>query len=179
MNLIEKTLGKEYKYKGRIINLRVDDIELPDKQKATREVIEHNGGVSVVAVTENNEILLVKQYRYPYSEVITEIPAGKLNKGEDLLECAKRELAEETGATAKEWEFLGEVYPTPAYCEEILYIYMAQDLSFGEQNLDEDEFLEVMRLPISEAKRKALSGEFKDAKTIVGILRACDRLNQF
>ena len=179
MDLIEKTLKKEYKYKGRIINLRVYDIELTNGQKASREVIEHNGGVSVVAITENNEILLVKQYRYPYSEVITEIPAGKLNKGEDLLECAKRELKEETGAQASKWSFLGEVYPTPAYCEEILYIYLAQDLSFGEQNLDEDEFLEVIKLPISEAKKLALSGEFKDAKTLVGILRACDRLNQF
>ncbi len=176
MNLEEKTLSKEYKYNGRIINLRVDKVELINSRTSTREVVEHNGGVSVVAITDDNEILLVNQYRYPYSEVVTEIPAGKREKGEDTLECAKRELKEETGATAKKWSYLGEVYPTPAYCEEILYIYLAQDLSFGEQNLDENEFLEVIKMPIEQAKKLSLSGELKDSKTLVGILRACDRL---
>ena len=107
MNLTETPLSQEYKYKGRIINLRVDEARLPNGAKATREVIEHPGGVCVAALTDEGELLFVRQFRYPYQEVIPEIPAGKLTPGEDPLECGKRELQEETGAAAAQYEFLG------------------------------------------------------------------------
>ena len=113
MNLEEKQLSYDYKFKGRIINLRVDEALLPNGSTATREVVEHNGGICVVPITENGEVLMVEQYRYPYSEVVLEIPAGKRDGNEEPLEGGKRELREETGAVAENYTFLGELYPTP------------------------------------------------------------------
>lgn len=171
MDFTEKTLLKDYKYKGRIINMRVDEILLPDGKNATREVIEHNGGVCVVPLTDENEIIMVRQYRYPYSEVLLEIPAGKRDGDEEPLICGKRELLEETGATAKEYKFLGELYPTPGYCGEIIYMYAAKGLEFGTQQPDEDEFLETERIPLSTLVDMILSGKIKDSKTQTAILK--------
>ena len=172
MNLEEKQLTKEYMYEGRIIKLRRDTALLPNGNTATREVVEHNGGVCVAALTDNNELLMVKQYRYPYSEVILEIPAGKRDsRDEDPLECGKRELKEETGATAKNFIFLGQLYPTPGYCEEIIWLYAATGLSFGETNPDEDEFLDVEKIPLDAVVQKIMSGEIKDAKTQTAVLK--------
>lgn len=171
MNFIEKTLSKDYKYKGRIINMRVDEILLPDGKNGTREVIEHNGGVCVVPLTDENEIIMVRQYRYPYSEVLLEIPAGKRDGNEKPLICGKRELMEETGATAKEYKFLGELYPTPGYCGEIIYMYAAKGLEFGDKKPDEDEFLETERISLSTLVDMILSGEIKDSKTQTAILK--------
>lgn len=171
MNLTETPLSQEYKYKGRIINLRVDEARLPNGAKATREVIEHPGGVCVAALTDEGELLFVRQFRYPYQEVIPEIPAGKLSPGEDPLECGKRELKEETGAAAAQYEFLGKLYPSPGYCGEIIYMYMATGLTYGEMNPDEDEFLEVERIPLEKAAAMVLDGTITDAKTQAAVLK--------
>lgn len=171
MNLIEKPLAQTYPYRGKIINLRVDQAELPNGRTATREVIEHPGGVCIAALTEHNELLFVRQFRYPYQEVIPEIPAGKLSPGEDPLECGKRELKEETGATAANYTFLGKLYPSPGYCGEIIYMYMATGLTYGEMHPDEDEFLEVEKIPLEEAVRQILDGTITDAKTQAAVLK--------
>jgi len=172
MNLKEKQLTKEYIYKGKIINLRRDTALLPNGEKALREVVEHPGGVCVAAITDNKEILFVKQFRYPYFEEILEIPAGKRDSfDEDPLECGKRELKEETGATAENFTFLGKLYPTPGYIDEVIYMYAATGLSFGEQKLDEDEFLSVYKIPLERAVNMVLSGELVDAKTQTAILK--------
>ena len=172
MNLEEKQLKAEYLYKGRIINVRRDEAELPNGMTALREVIEHPGGVCVAALTDENEVLMVSQYRYPYSEVIMEIPAGKRDsKDENPLECGIRELKEETGAVAEKFIFLGELYPTPGYCGEIIWLYAATGLNFGEQNPDEDEFLTVQKIPLEKAVDMIMSGEIKDAKTQTAVLK--------
>ena len=172
MNLEEKQLKAEYIYNGRIINLRRDEALLPNGNTALREVIEHPGGVCVAALTDDNEVLMVKQYRYPYSEVVLEIPAGKRDsKTEDPLQCGIRELKEETGAVAENFVFLGELYPTPGYCGEIIWLFAATGLTFGEQEPDEDEFLSVEKIPLEKAVEMIMSGEIKDAKTQAAVLK--------
>ncbi len=172
MNLEERQLSSNYLFKGRIINLRQDTALLPNGNTATREVVEHPGGVCVAALTENDELLFVRQWRYPYGEETLEIPAGKRDRlDEDPLECGKRELQEETGATAKEYIDLHPLYPTPGYINEVIYCYLATGLTFGEQNPDEDEFLDVLRIPLEKAVEMVLSGEIKDAKTQIAVLK--------
>lgn len=172
MYLTEKPIKQDYIYKGKIVNLRVDDALLPDGTTAKREIVEHPGGVCVAALTENNELLFVEQFRYPYFEVTLELPAGKLEFGEDPFEAGKRELKEETGATAGDYEDLGKLYPTPGYCGEIIHMYMATELDFGEQQLDEDEFLEVKKIPLKTAFKMVMNNEIRDSKTQVGIVKA-------
>ncbi len=171
MNLEEKQLSAEYKFKGRIINLRVDEALLPNGATASREIVEHNGGICIVPLTENNEVLMVEQFRYPYSEVVLEIPAGKRDGNEEPLEGGKRELKEETGAIAESYTFLGELYPSPGYCGEIIYMYLARGLSYGETDPDEDEFLNLKRIPLETAVEMIMKGEIKDAKTQAAILK--------
>ena len=172
MNLSEKQLKAEYIYKGKIINLRKDTALLPNGNEALREVVEHPGGVCVVALTENNEVLMVRQFRYPYSEIVLEIPAGKRDsQTEAPIECGKRELKEETGATAEKIIPLGELYPTPGYCGEIIWLFAAKGLTFGDTDPDEDEFLEVERIPLETAVNMILSGKIKDAKTQAAVLK--------
>ncbi len=172
MNFEEKQLNFDYKFKGRIINLRQDTALLPDGNTATREVVEHPGGVCVAALTDQDELLFVKQWRYPYGETTLEIPAGKRDKsGEDPLECGKRELKEETGATAENYIDLCPLYPSPGYVNEIIWCYLATGLTFGEQNTDEDEFLDVLRIPLEKAVEMVLAGEIKDAKTQIAVLK--------
>ena len=172
MNLEEKQLSAEYIYKGRIIKLRRDEALLPNGKTASREIIEHNGGVCVAALTDNDEILMVRQFRYPYGEVVLEIPAGKRDsKDENPLECGKRELREETGATAQKFIDLGQLYPTPGYCGEIIWLYGATGLTFGETDFDDDEFLTVEKIPLEECVQMILSGEIKDAKTQTAVLK--------
>ncbi len=171
MKLAEKTLKKDYVYKGRVINLRVDEALLPNGKTAKREIIEHNGGVCVAAVTDNDEILMVKQFRYPYGEVIYEIPAGKRDGDEDPLTCGKRELREETGAVAETYVSLGQLYPTPGYCGEIIWLFAAKGLTFGELDPDEDEFVEAEKIPFKKAVDMIMSGEIRDAKTQTAILK--------
>ena len=178
LKLFEKTLSEDLKFKGRIITVHVDDVELEDGSLSKREVVDHGGGVSVVVLTENNEILLVRQFRYPYKEVISEIPAGKLEKGENPLEAGIRELEEECGVIAEKVFSLGTVYPTVAYCSEIIYLYAATGLTFGEQDLDEDEFLNVEKMPLEDAVKKVLSGEITDGKTQALLLKTFMHLKE-
>ncbi len=172
MNLQEKQLDFNYIFKGRIISLRQDSALLPNGNTATREVVEHPGGVCIAALDRNDELLFVKQWRYPYMEETLEIPAGKRDRqDEDPLECGKRELQEETGARAKNFIDLCPLYPSPGYVNEVIYCYLATDLSFGEQNPDQDEFLDVLRIPLQNAVEMVLSGEIKDAKTQIAVLK--------
>lgn len=171
MNLIEKPLSQDYKYKGKIVNMRVDEALLPNGHTAAREVVEHPGGVCVAALTDCDELLFVRQFRYPYQEVVRELPAGKLEPGEDPLLAGQRELREETGATAARFTSLGTLYPSPGYCGEIIHLFFAEGLTFGETAPDEDEFLEAERVPLAEAVRAVLAGELPDAKTQVAVLK--------
>ena len=171
MNLNEKKLTTNYIYKGKIINMRVDDALLPNGNTAKREIVEHNGGVCIVPLTDNNEVLTVKQFRYPYMEVVTEIPAGKREGNEEPLKCGIRELKEETGCTAEKFVFLGELYPSPGYCGEIIYMYAAKGLNYGDTNFDDDEFLTIEKTPIDDLISDILEGKLKDAKTQTAILK--------
>lgn len=171
MELFEKTLTQKYVYKGKIINTRVDTAELPDGKTCTREVIEHNGGVTVAALTDEGELLFVRQFRYPYSLVVLELPAGKLDKGEDPLEAGRRELREETGAQAEKFIDLGIFYPSPGYCGEIIHLFAATGLKFGDMCLDEDEYLTVDRIPLEAAAEMVLRGEVPDGKTQAAVLK--------
>jgi len=172
MKLFEKTLQSETKFEGRIITVKLDDVELENGTQAKREVVCHNGGVCVAALTAQDEILLVRQFRYPYKEVLLELPAGKLEKGEDPFEAAKREQLEETGTMGREYISLGNLYPTPGYCGEIIRMWACRVTENREQHLDDDEFLEVERIPLKKAVEMVLNNEIPDSKTQVGILKA-------
>ncbi|MDE7218395.1 MAG: NUDIX hydrolase [Oscillospiraceae bacterium] len=171
MDLTEKTLSSEKIFDGRILHVRRDTVELPDGGTGFREVVDHPGGVCVLALDDENRALLVSQYRYPYEKVLREIPAGKLEYGEDPTQAAIRELKEETGASSGDFRPLGELYPSPGYCGEIIRMYLARDLTFGEAHPDEDEFLNLERVPFDELVEQVLSGEIKDAKTIAAVLK--------
>jgi len=171
MNMKEQTVSKNYVYKGRIIKVRNDDALLPNGKPCKREVVEHNGGASVLAVDTENFCYLVRQFRYPYGEELLEIPAGKLELGENPKACAIRELAEEAGLSAKDIKPLCQIYPTPGYSSEIIYIYLATEFIPCDTNPDEDEFLNLVKMPLSRAKSMALDGTIKDAKTIIALLK--------
>lgn len=172
-NLVEEQLSSEAEYDGNLLHIRRDTVRLPNGKTATREYNIHNGAVCVIPLLPGGEVLLERQYRYPLREVITEIPAGKLDAAdEDPLEAAKRELREETGAVAAQWHALGLFYPVGAYSTERIHMYLAAGLSFGERELDEDEFLNVFRMPLSELVEQVLDGRIPDAKTQAAALRA-------
>ncbi|NLT58278.1 MAG: NUDIX hydrolase [Clostridiales bacterium] len=158
-------------YDGRIIQVHCDQVELPGGNLARREVVEHLGGVGVVALDEQDRVLLVRQYRYPFSRELIEIPAGSLTRGEDPADCGRRELLEETGATAGRFTPLGSFLPSPAVSSQVLYLYLAEQLTFGPMHLDDDEFLTVGRMPFRTLVQRILAGEIEDAKTIIGILK--------
>jgi ADP-ribose pyrophosphatase len=166
-HLREKTIDTQTIFEGKVITLTVQTVELPNGKQATREVVLHPGAVTVLAITDEDKILLVRQYRKPTEAVLLEIPAGKLEKGEDPLESAKRELEEETGYTAREWKHLSTFYTSPGFANEIMHAYVATGLTKTVQNLDEDEFLDVLELTAEEAEAKIASGEIADAKTLV------------
>lgn len=176
MKLSEKTLSSETVYDGRIIRVRRDIIELPDGKTAVREVVDHNGGAGVAALDDDGALLLVRQLRYPLGEETLEVPAGKLEKGEDPACAIVRELREETGCTADRIEYLGVNYPTPGYCAEKLYLYLATGLHAGAQQLDEDEYLNVERVPFAEVVRRIYANEIRDSKTVAAVLLAQKRL---
>ncbi len=171
MKLTEKQLEKNFVFEGKIIKVRKDIVLMPNGQTASREVVDHNGGVCIAPLTSDNELIFVKQFRYPYMEEILELPAGKRDGNEDPLACGIRELKEETGAVASDIAFMGELYPTPGYCGEIIWLYLATGLEFGEQTPDEDEFLEVYKIPLEKAVEMVMSGEIKDAKTQTLVLK--------
>ncbi len=171
MNLEEKTLSETYHFKGRIINLRVDDVELSDGSKSIREIIEHPGGVCVAALTTDGRLPFVRQFRYPYKEIVTELPAGKLEKGEDPLDAVRRELAEEVGAEGKNWRGMGKLYPSPGYCGEIIHLYACDIDIEGDSHPDEGEFLEVEYISLEDAVKMVLSNQLPDSKTQTLILK--------
>ena len=172
MDLSEKMVSSQTIFDGKIIKVTLDQAQLPDGTLAAREVVYHPGGVAVLALDEDKTVYLVRQYRYPFQEVVAELPAGKLERGEDPCEAAIRELREETGAVAGTFESLGELYPSPGYCGEIIRMYLARDLTFGGTDLDEDEFLNLERVPFETLVQQVLSGEVRDAKTIAAVLKA-------
>ncbi len=169
--LLEKTLSQTYHFKGKVINLRVDDVELSDGSTSFREIIEHPGGVCVAALTPDGRLPFVRQFRYPYMEIVTELPAGKLEKGEDPLEAVKRELAEEVGAHGTNWRSMGNLYPSPGYCGEIIRLFACDIDVSGESHPDEGEFLEVEYIPLHEAVKMVLAGRLPDAKTQTLVLK--------
>lgn len=178
MKLTEKTIQQEYKYRGKIINLRVDKIELENGRPSTREVVEHPGGVTVAALTEKNEMLFVRQYRYPYAEVVLEAPAGKLEPGEDPFEAVKREQKEETGTTGRNYLDLGKLYPSPGYCGEVIHLYACRVETYGDLHLDEGEFLEVEKIPLEQAVQMVMENQVRDAKTQVLVLKAAQLVKE-
>lgn len=170
MNLSEKILDSEYLYNGKILNLRKDRVTLPNGKEAFREIVELTGASAVLPITKDDEIIFVRQYRCPFSEILLEIPAGKIDEGETPYECAARELKEETGAVAKNITELAVTYPSPGCLKEKIHLFVATDLEFAELNLDEDEFLEVLKIPFNKALEMIKSGEIVDGKTINSIL---------
>lgn len=177
MDMTEKMLESREVYRGRILRVREDKVLLPNGKTGTREVVEHPGGVGILAL-DGDEVLLVKQFRYAFSRVLTEIPAGKREKGEEPFVTAQRELKEEIGAEAAEWTELGALIASPGCYGETLYLYLACDLTFGETHPDEDEFLEVVRVPFDEAAAMCMDGRLTDAKTVAAILKARFLLNR-
>ncbi len=171
MHLEEKQLTSELKYDGRIVKLYADTALLENGDTTLREVIRHPGGVCVVALTEENDVLFVRQFRYPHGKVLLEIPAGKLEYGENHRACGLRELKEETGCTCDSFEYLGNLLPTPAYDTEVIHMYIARGLHSGEQHLDDNEFLEVEKIPLDKAVEMIMNNEISDAKTQVAILK--------
>ncbi len=176
MHLEEKTISVEQIYNGKIIDVTRERVLLENKSEAYREVVHHSGGVCILPINDKGEVLFVRQFRYPFKEVLLEIPAGKRENGEDPKECGLRELKEEIGAEAENITYLGKLYPTVAYDTEVIYMYMAQDLSFGEQKLDEDEFLDIVKIPLDKAYKMVLNDEIPDAKTQIAILKAREML---
>ena len=170
MNLSEKILESEYLYNGKILNLRKDRVTLPNGKTATREIVELTGAAAIMPITEDNEIIFVRQYRCPFSEILLEIPAGKIDEGESPDICAERELREETGAVAKNIEKLGVIYPSPGCLKEKLHLFVATGLEFTNLSLDSDEFLEVLKIPYKKALQMVTGGEIVDGKTVAAIL---------
>ncbi|HIZ55284.1 MAG TPA: NUDIX hydrolase [Firmicutes bacterium] len=178
MQHFEKKISSEQFYKGRIISMYRDQVELENGKHTYREYVTHPGGVCIAALTEDQCIYMVRQFRYPYGEMVLELPAGKREPGEDPLVCGKRELTEETGMQAAEYISLGELYPSPGYTDEVIYMYLAVKLEQAVQRLDEDEFLDVEKIPLDQAVQMILRGEIKDAKTQAAILKVKYLLEQ-
>ena len=177
MKFTEKTLNSQMVYDGRIVKVYKDDVELADGHKSFREVVRHSGGVVIIAFKDKNTILLVKQYRYPIAKTVLELPAGKLEKGEDPKEAGIREFSEECGAEAEIFESLGEIYPSPGYCGEIIRLFYAKGITYGKQHLDDDEFLDVIKMPINEVITKIMTNEIKDSKTIAAVFKLKELMN--
>ncbi len=168
---VEKTLSSQKIYNGRILSLRVDRVLLENGHETVREVIDHQGAAGVVAFDEEGKLLMVRQYRYPIGQELLELPAGKIDPGESPLQCAARELQEETGYRAEKLTELGRVYPAAAYDVELVHLFYAQGLTPVQQKLDEDEFLSVEHVDFDEAVRLVLADEILDSKTQIGILK--------
>ena len=166
----EKELERREVYRGRIFTLTSHRVGLENGGESRRDIVNHHGGACVAALDEEGRVLLVRQYRFGVKEELLELPAGKLEEGEDPAATAARELEEETGYTADSLTKLTELLPTPAYCTERIYLYQAHGLTKGEQRLDRDEFLDVVALPLAEALEMVLAGNVPDAKTQAGIL---------
>ena len=172
MELYEKKLTSKQIFDGKVVKLFVDTVELPDGSEAIREIVRHPGAVCVIPVTKDMDVVTVKQYRYAFEQIMLEIPAGKLEPGENPLEAVKRELEEESGVVAGKIEYLGEIFTTVAIFDEKIHLYLATELEFKNAHPDEDEFLEVETIPLSELYNMVMDGDIKDAKTQIAILKA-------
>ncbi len=170
MEFEEKTINSQIVFSGKVVKVFKDDIELSDGKKAFREVVKHSGGVVILAI-KDEKIILVKQFRYPMKEVLLELPAGKLECGEDPFEAAKRELEEETGYCAEKWTDLGFVYTSPGYSDEKLYLYKAENLKYTCCHPDEGEIIQAFEYPVKEVIKMVNNGEINDAKTLCLLLR--------
>ncbi len=173
MNLEETLIKSEEIYSGRVVRVTIDTVRLPNGKESTREIVHHNGACAILPITNEGKIVLVKQYRCSLSKVLYEIPAGKLEKGEDPKECAFRELEEETGYKAKNMEEYLMIYPAAGYSGEALYIYKATDFIKTQLNLDEDEFVEVVEMDVKKLKDMVMNNEINDSKTVSAVLKYC------
>jgi len=176
MGFFEKQIEIKTIYEGLIVNIRRDTAEIQGGKHVPREVVEHPGGVAIVPVTRDKKVLMVRQFRYPMQEELLEIPAGKLDEGEDPFVCAVRELSEETGYTAGKYVDFGAIYPSAGFCRETLYLYLALDLRPGEMHLDENELLSVEHVDIDELVDMIMADKLRDAKTIIGVMKAREYL---
>lgn len=174
----EMTKAQEIVFRGKLLTVRVDQVEQENGRKTTREVVEHPGGVGILPLNDRDEAVLVRQFRYPYGEELLEIPAGKLEPGEDPLACGLRELREETGFTAETVDSLGVIYPTPGYLDEVLHLYVARGLTPGETCPDEGEFLSIETMPFETLYQHVLDGTVRDAKTVVATLKVAARRSE-
>ncbi len=172
MSKQEKTLKTERIYEGKVVNLRVDTVELPDKKYSKREIVEHSGAVGVIGINDDGRVVLVKQYRKAVDEFLLEIPAGKIEPKEDPKECAIREFKEETGYSASNFHPLVQCFTSPGFSDEKIYLYMAEDLVKGTALPDEDEYIETVEIPFENALEMITKGEIQDSKTIIAILMA-------
>lgn len=171
-NLTEKRLSSELIYDGCVVHLYRDEIELPDGGRGVREIVRHVGAVAVLPLTKNGDVICVRQYRYPFAEVLLEIPAGKLDSpDEDVIEAARRELREETGAVGGELIPLGTLYPSVAIFDEKIHMFAAVGFDMGDTDRDEDEFMEVERVPLTRLVDMVMAGEIRDAKTQTAVLK--------
>ena len=171
MELWEKTVESQTLFTGHIITVKLDKAELPNGQLAGREVVEHPGGVAILPLFEDGIVSVVRQFRYPFQAVVTELPAGKLERGEEHRPAALRELEEEVGVTCGKLTYLGCLYLSPGFSSEVLHMYLAQELTQGTCHPDEDEFLEVERIPFSQLAEQVMKGEIVDAKTVALVLK--------
>lgn len=173
MDLTERMVESKTIFEGKIVRLTLDQAELPNGSLAAREVVYHPGGVAVLALDEDNQVTLVWQYRYPIQKLLLELPAGKLDHGaeEDRLLGAQRELSEETGLEASEWTYLGYLLASPGFCDEALHMYLARGLTASAQHPDEDEFLDVVKMPFQQLVEQVMDGTITDAKTVATTLK--------
>ena len=171
MDMTERMVEHTRPYEGVIVKVDLDKAQLPNGRVAAREVVVHPGGVAALPLNEDGTVTVVRQYRYAFGRVLTEIPAGKLEYGEDPKEGILRELREEIGAQVGELIELGTIYPSPGFCQEILHLYLAKDLTYGDCCPDEDEFLEIERIPFDELLQQVMRGEIMDAKTVAAVLK--------
>ena len=172
MELNEKTLASQLVFDGRLLKVYRDEVGLTGGGTSVREFVHHPGGVAAVALDRDGNVYLERQFRYPYHKVVIEIPAGKLEPGEDPDDAIRRELREEIGADAGKWDKLGYIMPSVGYTDEMLYLYLARDLTLGEPHWDKDEFLEPFKLPFDEVLAMAADGRINDAKTVCALFRA-------
>lgn len=171
-DLVEKFIKSEVVFEGNLLTVRRDTVELPNGKHATRELIQHPGAVAVVPIRNDGKILLVRQFRYPVDQLTLEIPAGKLDPGEEPEACAKRELEEETGYKAKKLQLLSSILTTPGFTNEVIHLYLAEDLVLAEQCPDEDEFIDVEVFTKAEIRKMIENGTICDAKSLLGLLIA-------
>jgi ADP-ribose pyrophosphatase len=172
-SLEEKSLSSTPIFDGKVLHVRLDEVTLPNGVVATREYCHHNGAVCVIPLTDEGEVICVRQYRYPSHEDLLEIPAGKLDSpDENPDDAVRRELREETGAVASKIIYLGKYYPSPAILDECIYMYLATGLDFGDTEFDDDEFIESVRVPLSKLVTLTLEGKIRDGKTQIAALRA-------